>query len=368
MTKYLLIALVLSLGFGQLLRFELWGIPVYFHDLIVALLLILNMGSFRTRLVTRDDRSRIGHMGWAYILIALGLATGWLVALATHSPASLLVPALYTLRFAAYLALYIALQNTKSTIPTTYFLLAGVATATIGYIQYFLLPDMRWAQYLGWDDHLFRLTLPHYDPTFTGVMLGLTLLTFTPHLCATVYQLLGAVSLFPALLLTYARSVWLALAATLLLSRLKIHFLIIGICVSVLPVFWLPKKTGEGTNLIRTFSIESRLTHDLQIVKDLNWRLVTGVGLNTFVLDQTSVKGYPNHAYGPNNSYLFALATMGLPGLMGLLLFIWEIYQRSAYRLVLIFFCTAALFNNVVFYPFVLLYILLLHTTSENPT
>ena len=39
-TKYFLITLILSLGFGQLLRFELFGLPLYLHDVLVICFLV----------------------------------------------------------------------------------------------------------------------------------------------------------------------------------------------------------------------------------------------------------------------------------------------------------------------------------------
>ena len=40
---WLLIALILSLGFGQLLRFEYFGIPIYLHDILVITILALQV-------------------------------------------------------------------------------------------------------------------------------------------------------------------------------------------------------------------------------------------------------------------------------------------------------------------------------------
>ena len=40
-THYLLIILILSLGFGQLLRFDVHGLTFYLHDVLVVLLLTL---------------------------------------------------------------------------------------------------------------------------------------------------------------------------------------------------------------------------------------------------------------------------------------------------------------------------------------
>ena len=341
-TSWLLIALVLSLGFGSLLRLDFYGLPLYFHDILVLSLLLLQ---------GRTLKSMKSKLSFGLKLFLLGLLIGWLRALTLFPLNTLLIPSLYTLRLLAYLLLFLVFRNSKFVIHNSVFLLAGLVTLTIGLLQYFFLPDMRWAQYLGWDDHLNRLILPHYDPTFTGVMLGM----FALMLPLSRWYL--GLLVYSAILLTYSRSVWLSLLLTLALFIKNKYLLVVALTVALSVILVLPKGVGEGTNLIRTYSIESRVERDLSLVKELKWDLLTGVGLNTFKSDL-------NHAAGPNNSYLYLLTTTGVLGLVGWLLFLKDLYLRSPYKSVLVFVFFASLFNNVIFYPFVLLWILL----SESVT
>lgn len=336
-THWLLITLILSLGFGQLLRFEFLGLPVYFHDFLVVIIILLNI-------------RRLLFVNWnlGIKIFLIGLSLGWLFALLHYPLAQLLVSSLYTLRLLAYLALYFVVKQSKFLIPTSYFLISGGITLCIGLLQYFLLPDMRVFQYLGWDDHLSRLTLPHFDPTFTAVMLGLAFLSSSRYLLPTIYYL-------PAILLTYSRSVWLSLVFTfgyVMYKNKKFNLLIIGICLLVISISFLPKRFGEGTNLLRTYSIESRISNDLSIIQDQNWDLITGIGMHK----------------GPNNSYLYLLLGSGILGLVGCGMFMFSLYQKSFYKPMLIFFFTASLFNNVMFYPFALLWVLLMETTVPTAT
>ena len=230
---------------------------------------------------------------------------------------------------------------------------------TLGLTQYFFMPDMRWAQYLGWDDHLSRLTLPHYDPTFTGVMLALSLLSLVPimlHLKSFNFLLSTFYSL--SILLTYSRSVWLSLMMTGLYFIKNKLVLLAAALVMLVAITALPERFGEGTNLLRTYSISSRVESDLGYIKKYDWSLLIGRGLNTLILDQETTS-LPNHATGPNNSYLYILSTTGLVGLIGWGMFMRSLYLRSSHRPMLIFFCIASLFNNVMFYPFALLWVLM---------
>lgn len=341
-TKLLLTSLVISLGFGQLLRFEMSGITIYLHDLLVAAILLINF------------RGLPGVLKSFKVLkiFILGLLVSSLSALYLYNVSSLLVPSLYALRLLSYLSLFFLLKKSNYKISNNIFITSALATVVIGVIQYLFLPDMRWAQYLGWDDHLNRLTLPHYDPTFTGVMLSLFMLSliknnfrFTP------------IFLLP-ILLTYARSVWLSLLITTLTMFKSLKYIIITTLIFALAVVALPDRFGEGNNLLRTYSINSRLTSDLGYIKNYGWTLVVGRGLNTLILDLPE-NVTPNHATGPNNSYLYLLATTGIIGLLGWGMFMKSLYQDSINKPMLIFFFLASFFNNVMFYSFALIWILL---------
>jgi len=220
------------------------------------------------------------------------------------------------------------------------------------------MPDMRIFQYLGWDDHLSRLTLPHFDPTFTGAMLTIFMLIYISKWSSKKY--LGTLSYLVAIALTYSRSIWLTLLATMSLQSRK--FLLIAISCLLLAIAVLPRSVGEGTNLLRIYSITSRLDADLEYIKTYKWDLVIGRGLNTLVLDKNSAPLIPQHATGPNNSYLYLLTTTGILGLLGWLKFLKHLYKTSIYKSVVIFIAVASLFNNIMFYPFTLIILLMIGT------
>ena len=364
---WLLITLVLSLGFGQLLRFNFFGLPIYIHDILVVCLLVLqgltcDWRSIMRSLLNRNSRLQIEKgsaaadrrllIGIPVFLLALGLSS--IRALTLYPISSLLTPSLYMFRLLAYLALYLTLKQSKIHIPAKVFVIAGIVSLLIGATQYFLMPDMRIFQYLGWDDHLSRLTLPHFDPTFTAVMLSLAALSFPRFV--PIFLIV--------ILLTYSRSAWLSLVLTFAYFMIKVrnlNYLIIGICLFVIPILFLPKKFGEGTNLLRTFSISSRFQSDVSYITRYKGDLFIGRGLNTLILDITT-SSYENHATGPNNSYLYLLTTTGILGLAGWGIFMKHLFTHSTHKPMLMFFFIASLFNNVMFYPFALIWILLIES------
>lgn len=346
----LLLTLILSLGFGQLLRFDYLGVPLYLHDALVLLLIPLLLLHNRPRL-----RQLLPRSSWIFLA---GLTVGWVRALTLYSPHLLLRPSLYTLRLLAYLALYQGLKLARVTVPRPLLLLSGLVTLSLGLSQYLLLPDMRLFAYLGWDDHLNRLVLPHYDPTYTGAMLSMFLLLVSPRSLPLIASSLVAI------LLTYSRSIWLSLVATVILLAKNRGLTLITLCCLLVTSIWLlPKRFGEGNNLLRTYSLTSRLSTDMAYLRRYDLDLLVGRGYNTLPLDETP-KAIPNHQTGPNNSYLLLLATSGVLGLVGWLNFLRSLARDRSSRAPLLFVCLASLANNVMFYSFTLLLLLLASLTA----
>lgn len=371
LTTWGVITLILTLGFGQLLRFQIFGIPIYLHDLWVCALLVVNgrtaaqqfYGYFLAPLLRNRSRNlsgfaqeiqkRFGQDVGLTVLFA-GIALGWVIALTLFPISRLVVSFLYTVRFLAYLTLYLTLKHLNLRISREYFYLAGIITLVCGLLQYIYLPDMRWAQYLGWDDHLNRLTLPHFDPTFSAIMIALPFL-----LLLQAKEWLASLIFFGAILLTYSRSVWLSLGLTALCTIRNKYIVLLAFVVLSIGIGLLPHKFGEGNNLLRTYSITSRIGQDENILRRIGWFTFTGVGMNTLPVIMPGTSQYPEHATGPNNSYIYLLVTTGVIGFLGLVLFIAGIFRRSQNKSILIFILIASLFNNVFFYPFVLLWVVL---------
>jgi O-antigen ligase len=222
---------------------------------------------------------------------------------------------------------------------------------------------MRIFKYLGWDDHLSRLTLPHFDPTFTAIMLTMSALCYYQAGKGRLAQLF-----LPAIFLTYARSIWISLifvGVAYSFQVKKYSKLILALILLLTTIMVLPKQFGEGTNIFRLFSIQSRLSTDITYVQQYGWDLFVGRGMNTLILD-TQPSDLPNHRTSPNNSYLYLLTTTGVLGLVGWGMFLYSMFKKSAHKPMLIFFVVASLFNNVMFYPFALLWVLLLEATVPS--
>ena len=353
-THWLLIAIVLSLGFGQLLRLSYLGQSFYIHDIMVVTILLLNVSQLKS------------FFNFAVLRIFfIGLIISSLYAITNYQLASLLTPSLYLARLMSYLFLYFVYKNSQLNIPRSAFYLSGIITIIIGITQYLFMPDMRWAYYLGWDDHLSRLVLPHFDPTFSAAMTSMFLLIL-PKIYSSQNVLVGILSLL-TILLSYSRSTWLSLSATGIYFIRRKSLLVLALIVLFLGISLLPKRFGEGTNILRVFSISSRINSDKDYLSKYGSKILTGVGLNTFAITH-SPQIYDNHAVSPNNSYLYILLTTGLFGFVGWTKFLFNLYKNSTHKEMLVFFFIASLFNNVMFYPFALIWVLLIEARAPSAT
>ena|SRR3989344_483939 len=88
----------------------------------------------------------------------------------------LLVGFLYLARIGAYFSFFVLVFNSikkKSEKKNLFKLLISVSflSSFLGWIQYFLYPNLTFLKYSGWDDHLYRLTGTFLDPAFSGIIL-----------------------------------------------------------------------------------------------------------------------------------------------------------------------------------------------------
>lgn len=343
LSKILLALLFLSLAFGQLQRFG----QFYLHDLILLLLLLVN---FRRLRLFRP----VLWFGLA------GLIS--LVFAAFKLPLNeVLTGSLYLLRFLAY-SLLLGLK-----VDSKFLLFFSTAIAGLGLAQYLFLPDTRFLAGLNWDDHYYRLISTLFDPNFTGIILvlGLILICLKRPFSRPLLVLH-----FSALLLTYSRGSYLALAAAglywaLISKKLKWFFL--GIAVLAVVLLALPRPGGEGVKLERWFSIEQRLDNYRAGVSLWLKGPVFGLGFNTLRYYR---QDFVSHAAsGLDSSLLFVLATTGVTGLLTYLNLLRSLWRKNLLvRVSLAALLVHSLFVNSLFYPFVLIWLFSLASLDKKKT
>jgi len=334
------------------------------------------------------------------ILVFIGIGLASLILNISHlSFANFLVAFSYLLRWIMYTSLFFIASefDTKFRSKIPYLLLfSGLLVTVMGYIQYFLYPDLKNLFYLGWDEHLYRMFSGFLDPNFAGAffvlffifILGLIYQYVKNNLKnkAAVLSLLNVFVLI-AVYLTYSRSALIMLILSLstflfLIGKWKlIIFALIGL---LLIVFIVPKSfQTEGTNLLRTFSSQQRIESSQAAIKIFQSSPVFGVGFNTYRYAQNKF-GLNNQMWqtthsgaGTDNSFLFVLATTGIIGLIVYLYLIFRIFalakvnfKNTVFSLILFSSLAGLIINsffiNSLFYVFILEWIWIEASLIEN--
>lgn len=423
--QFLLLAILTCLVLGQLTRITVsLYTAFYFHDLLILIFLFIfflyqifyffshrhfafSAASFFQPLLAKikflPKRRR-----QALFFLSFGL-----VFLLLASAATSLLSLLYALRFFAYLAFIFAVssltlftQSQWQKIWFTFFL----SFALCGLFQYFLFPDTRFLENLGWDDHYYRLIGTWFDPAFTALCLvfGLIYVFFTSLLKKIPAWLLFSsfFLLSVALLFTYSRSAFLALFLVIIFyliqsvilqkksffsffqqkaikkEKAKKTLLLVSIFSFLTFVFFAFSAhlyPSDSTNLLRTNSINLRwqtFTHQIGSFSPRTWIIGDGFfvprssaknSLNSTTLIQNTTPNMNQNISDakkttpfPDNFFLLLISFFGLPITILIIVFIlkllhkyWRARSPSFYFLFVLL--VIAQFNQAIFQPFVLL-------------
>jgi len=369
-----LIFLLFPLGQLEKLPLGITGVSIYLHDLVLIAIWIWLVFSGQLSRVFSSHRLKSLK---TFVAIAF---FSWLIGLFNWGKESILGLG-YLVRWLALSGIYLAsfeLTNKEKDWLRRLIKLAVLLTAVFGWVQYLVLPDLRYLKYFGWDDHYFRLTGTILDPNLLGIILVLGLgLEFADK----KRNFLRKLFLLVTLAFTYSRSSWLAWLVLLIgwtinqilvkpikkdiffffrtfFRSLKVVGFYFWLIVSLIVFYFLPRPAGEGGNLARTASIKKRnesWQNSWQVIKE---NPVSGVGFNNYRLVQREKKlldqWQTNHSGGGvENSFLLVLATTGIIGLAAFLWWLSDLRPLWLIFPVLIH----ALFNNSLFYPWVLILI-----------
>lgn len=370
-----MIWLVISLGLfllGQIgrLSFNQQEVNIYLYE--IPYFLWISYLLFKQRNKLNLSKAVIG-------LIGVLLAT-FLLGIFSVSSYSNVVSFMYLVRLSLYLvgiSLTIKLFSKKIVSPI-YIKIFLALMGAIGVVQYFLYSNLRNLQYLGWDPHLSRVFGQFLDTSVAGAIYGLILIFVLLNrklfpkasriLFAAGYALLG--------LFTYSRgflaSASLSAIGYSLVIRRNLRAVFTALVLVALFVVFSPKPSGEGVNLLRTSTIESRVFDYDQGFKLWQKSPVFGVGYNRIryykpvIGKELSGKSHAGASY--HSSFLIILVTAGLVGLGAFSYWLWTIAQINSFATIsAIFLGVYSLFDNILLHPFILfLWPVLIGITSRK--
>jgi len=279
----------------------------------------------------------------------------------------------YTLRLFTYsvfgIYTYFYIKNDKGAfkrldIWIPFFCVGFIITSLL---QYFYYPDLRNLLYSGWDPHLYRLFGVFFDSSISASIYGIFATFFLIHSfknkVITKYKLLFLLIFLALLMLTYSRDMIISLFITILIYfvRNKKVIFVLFLFLFILFVYVIaPKSWGEGVNLKRTVSIQSRIIDYATGLEMWKKAPFLGIGYNRLRYERqhlsTAVTGDSSHAGASfHSSYLIILVTSGLFGLLSLFFIQYSLYTKiiaSSYYVILI--SIASLGDNIMLHPFIL--------------
>lgn len=340
MTYSLLVLSILVWPFGQLLSVSVPGFPLVLYplDLLCGALALCLWLSPRSRHLLRRD-PLLKPLAIFLLAAVFSLA----VNLGAVGRGHLSYSIFYLLRLFIYPAVYFSARLFPSSKIRPYLWLSLLIFSLLGLLQYLFFPDLRFLKLLGFDDHYYRLAGSFYDPNFSGAIfagLSLSMVALSQWWLA-----------FPSVLLlalTFSRASYLVFFLGLIylaFVRRRAWLVALVFCLLAL-VAIAPKPFGEGVNLLRTFSVYSRL-ESWQTGWTLFWQKpVWGWGYNT-------LRSITGDRFQIDNSYLYLAATTGVLGLFSfgyLLKQILFLVRPLAPKVFILTLLTHSFFNNTLFY------------------
>lgn len=259
-------------------------------------------------------------------------------------------------------------------------LVVSVASAVFGWVQFFMVPDIKALFIYGWDMHLFRLVGTFLDPAFLGLIIVFGLLISIARMIEVKkYKYLGVILfLIVSLAFTYSRASYLALFAGLLVIAWYKKFIkkaIVFILIFSVLLFLLPTSLNHSIELLRGFSALARIDNYKTTLKIFLMSPVFGAGYNNMCIAYQKYIGFQpffSHACsGSDSSLLMVLTTTGTAGFIIFVNMIYKIGSSlkhdSKFQVLTSSFTALlvhSLFSNSLFYPWILGYIVILLAMS----
>lgn len=372
----ILAKIVLSLFFilfslGQFQRIQLENnINFYLHDLVVFFWINYSFFSTQNKIYKLSlFYKKLNQFKFEILfifIIIIGLIFG------VKNSSELIKPVLYIIRIVSYILFSLSLSkeiisyNAKFSLKYCY-LVTVFFILLWGLMQYFLIPDVRFLSILGWDDHYYRLVSTQFDPAFAGILfvigVGYLLSILELFKKNKLFFYLFHFGLMYGILLTFSRASYISYISLLFLNILLIKnsiiekkLLFMTVIIFSFSILFVPKKAGEGNNLLRTSTINSRISSTKNysfFEQKYQWLIGRGIFIYKAPKNQSN-------AQFPDNIFVTLFTGTGVIGCI-VFLYLFLKWGKKLYKTnTQLFILTIAIlihsqFNNTFLQPFVLL-------------
>ncbi len=372
--KGLIISILVLFSLGQLGRVSLFQGEgaIYLYEVPLGALVLLLIGTYKLKPMQSFLPSHKGMMVFYLVLIAT-----FFISTFRYSLGENIYAFYYLLRLTVYFLFFIyasyVFAKHKGYIdflktPVLIFFIFLIISAVVQYLFY---PDLRNLYYLGWDPHLYRVFGTFFEPVVAATLYGLVIifLFFEARFFKKILiSHILFVIFFMLLFFTYTRSAIAAITLNtfIYLVKKRTFYLLLLLPVVVSILFLLPKKSGEGVNLMRTSTVFSRMT-DVEQGLTVSSRNPLGIGYNHIRFEKKEVLPDNHAASGFQSSFIIVLVTTGVIGILSFLYMLYELGRKN--RLNFYFICfvsVVSLFDNILLHPFILFFLFFLMALSAT--
>lgn len=357
---------------GQLTRlsFQNQQVNLYAYEAAMALAFFLLVSRFGVK----PFKTKLSRP----VLILLGvLAFSYAVSFFQYDAYENTVGFLYLARLGLYLLHFLYLvEFVRTSRPAKRFLGRELAAITVmliavSVLQYAFYPNLRNLLYMGWDPHLYRVFAFFFEPYLAGAAIGLSMMFvyFRGTRWGRIRWVALAV-LFLLLMLTFSRTVYVAAMFTFtlfFLRRKNMKSIVLLFFLFAVLAYLIPKPVGVGVQLLRTFSIETRLRNAQEGVAMWTRSPILGTGYNRirYAKAREGITGKfdSSHAAASyHSSFVTMLASGGIMGFAAFMLLLFRFGRISAPSFFYILFLSLlSLGDNALLHTFMLyLYLKLL--------
>ncbi|BCX14848.1 MAG: hypothetical protein KatS3mg088_531 [Patescibacteria group bacterium] len=384
--EILVFAFLAAFPFGRLLAFEfsLFGFRVSF----VFLDFIAFLGSL---LFIYLNRNRLKFLDSNFLTFVFPFLFSFLFSIFIFRDIRILFGTFYLVRIFSYLGFYFFIKDflksskdNKKLLENSLFLIL-LFSLLFGFFQYFFYPDLTSLKFLGWDDHLYRMTGSFLDPGFTGIIFVFGFIFSWAKFRSNKSKkfLFFSLLFLIGISLTFSRASYLSLVVSFFyfsyLKKEKWLYGVLFVVILLLLLLFIPKPAGEGVNLARLYSVFDRIENYRETYLIFSQSPIFGVGFNNLCLAKNIYFGNDNfqsHSCGgSDSSLLFVVSTLGVVGFMILIhlgLEIWRKIKKDGFGMVLRSFIIALFlhsqFNNSLFYPWILAILVIAFVLEFNST
>lgn len=376
--------LVVSILTGQLIKIPVFGNSgIILLDLTVTFLCLWGLKNLKFRL-KRPTKKIV----MPYLFLLVGVVS--LVLTPLHlTPLEYLISASYGIRLFMYVLLgwivYLGGLPKLKLNTAKVFKFSAIGLSIFGLFQFIFLPNLAFLESEGWDPHYFRTASTFLDPNFLGVFLTLAFVPLLSDKNPRFSQSLNkktfiVLLIFLAILTTFSRSSYLMFLVTgVSLAFLKKSIRLAGITLVIFIIFVLSftvytNLVAKPRNIDRTQSASFRLNTWQQglTISSLLPSQFLGIGFNAyrFAIEKygLATEQFSNSRGSTYNdsSLISVLVTTGFFGLAVYIVWLSFLFldgikseQGKVFSASLLGLILASFFNNTLFYPPILLWIIL---------